>query len=75
MSSNLTSGISPFSGRMTDEQLNDLFIEFWADSYPHVKPGVHAISTHVAFARQVLDVYDLMQLAEPVSEEDDHIEF
>ena len=60
---------------MTDEQLNDLFIEFWADSYPHVKPGVHAISTHVAFARQVLNVYDDMQLAEPLDAENDIIEF
>lgn len=46
---------------MTDEQLNDLFIEFWADSYPHVKPGAHAISTHIAFAREVLAVYAAMQ--------------
>jgi hypothetical protein len=46
---------------MTDEQLNDLFIEFWADSYPHVKPGAHAISTHIAFAREVLAVYNVMQ--------------
>jgi hypothetical protein len=53
---------------MTDEQLNDLFIEFWAESYPHVKPGVHAISTHIAFARQVLDVYKLMQVSESVNE-------
>lgn len=67
-SSNLAGGTSlPFS-RMTDEQLNDLFTEFWAESYPHVKPGVHAISTHLAFARQVLDVYKLMQVSESVSE-------
>lgn len=55
---------------MTDEQLNDLFTEFWAESYPHAKPGVHAISTHIAFAREVLAVYDAMQLAEPIKEED-----
>ena len=46
---------------MTDAQLNDLFLEFWEDSYPKVKPGVHAISTHVAFARQALDVAELMR--------------
>lgn len=67
-SSNLAGGTSSPFNRMTDEQLNDLFIEFWAESYPHVKPGVHAISTHIAFARQVLDVYKLMQASEPVSE-------
>jgi hypothetical protein len=53
---------------MTDEQLNDLFTEFWTESYPNVKPGVHAISTHLAFARQVLDVYKLMQVSDAVSE-------
>lgn len=46
---------------MTDEQLNDLFTEFWAESYPNAKPGVHAISTHIAFAKQVLEVYMLTQ--------------
>ena len=46
---------------MTDAQLNDLFLEFWEDSYPNVKPGVHAISTHVAFARQAMDVAELMR--------------
>lgn len=46
---------------MTDEQLNDLFTEFWAESYPHVKPGIHAITTHIAFAKQVLEVYALTQ--------------
>ncbi len=44
---------------MTDEQLNDLFTEFWAESYPHAKPGIHAITTHIAFAKQVLEVYEL----------------
>jgi hypothetical protein len=53
---------------MTDEQLNDLFIEFWAESYPHVKPGVHAISTHIAFAREVLAVYDAMQECDSTEE-------
>lgn len=46
---------------MSDEQLNDLFLEFWAESYPNAKPGVHAISTHIAFAKQVLEVYALTQ--------------
>lgn len=49
---------------MNDAQLNDLFLEFWEDSYPNVKPGVHAISTHVAFARQALDVAELMKFVE-----------
>jgi uncharacterized protein (DUF427 family) len=46
---------------MTDEQLNDLFTEFWAESYPNAKPGIHAITTHIAFAKQVLEVYALTQ--------------
>lgn len=54
---------------MTDEQLNDLFTEFWAESYPNAKPGVHAISTHIAFAKQVLEVYALTQeLEAPAAE-------
>lgn len=52
---------------MTDEQLNDLFAEFWAESYPNAKPGIHAITTHIAFAKQVLEVAELTKEIEDES--------
>lgn len=35
---------------MTTEQL---FLEWWKESYPHAKPAPHTITTHVAFAEYI----------------------
>lgn len=39
---------------MTEDQIKDLFLEFWRDSYPASPPGVHAISTHTGFGAFLL---------------------
>jgi hypothetical protein len=46
---------------MTEDQIHQAFIDFWADSYPAIKPGVHAINTHVAFAKQVLELAEFIK--------------
>lgn len=40
---------------MTEEQIKDLFLEFWRESYPNSPPGVHAIRTHVGFGLRLLE--------------------
>lgn len=40
---------------MTDEDIKDLFLEYWRDSYPSSPPGVHAINTHVGFGSCLLE--------------------
>lgn len=35
--------------------LDELFLQWWAESYPHAKPATHTVFTHVAFAQHVLD--------------------
>jgi hypothetical protein len=35
---------------MTTEEL---FLEWWKESYPHAKPAPHTITTHVAFAEYI----------------------
>lgn len=44
---------------MTEEQIKDLFLEFWRDSYPSSPPGVHAINTHVGFGAYLLEQLEL----------------
>lgn len=39
---------------MTDTQLTDLFKDFWSQSYP-TPPGTHALMTHTAWARFLLN--------------------
>lgn len=43
---------------MTQEQLKELFLEYWRDSYPSAPPGVHAINSHVGFGIYVLERQD-----------------
>ena len=38
------------SSQVTTEQL---FMEWWSQSYPNVKPAPHTITTHVAFAEYI----------------------
>lgn len=40
---------------MTEDQIKDLFLEYWRDSYPASPPGVHAINTHVGFGLYLLE--------------------
>lgn len=40
---------------MNDDDIRDLFLDFWRDSYPSSPPGVHAINTHVGFGAYLLD--------------------
>lgn len=37
-------------------ELEELFIKWWAESYPMAPPGPHAIRTHAAFALFVLNL-------------------
>ena len=37
---------------MTTEEL---FLQWWAESYPHAKPAPHTVTTHVAFAEYLDD--------------------
>lgn len=42
--------VEPF----TDDQLTELFRQWWAQSYP-TPPGTHALLTHIGWARFLLD--------------------
>lgn len=44
------------------EELEKLFAQWWADSYPMVHPGPHTIRTHAAFAQYVLNLETLQNL-------------
>jgi len=35
--------------------LDEMFLQWWAESYPNAKPATHTVATHVAFAQHVLD--------------------
>ena len=35
-------------------ELEEMFTQWWAESYPHAPAGAHAIRTHAAFALHVL---------------------
>ncbi len=37
-------------------QIDEMFLKWWAESYPHAKPSPHAVLTHVAFAEYVEQV-------------------
>lgn len=41
---------------MTDEELTQKFLEYWAESYPMARPIQHAINTHVGFGRYLLNL-------------------
>ncbi len=40
---------------MTEQELTDLFYEWFVGSYPNAKPGNHTVMSHVAFAAHVID--------------------
>jgi hypothetical protein len=40
--------------KMSADQIKDIFLKWFAESYPSVKPGNHSIISHVAFAEHVL---------------------
>lgn len=40
--------------KMSSEQIKDIFLKWFAESYPSVKPGNHSIVSHVAFAEHVI---------------------
>lgn len=40
---------------MTEEQLTELFLSYWGESYPNSRPIQHAINTHVGFGRYLLN--------------------
>lgn len=43
---------------MTDEELTEAFLAYWAQSYPMARPIQHAINTHVGFGRYLLNFID-----------------
>lgn len=47
---------------MNELTLEVLFAEWWQESYGR-PPGTHATMTHVAFARHLLELHELMQPA------------
>lgn len=61
-SSNLAEGTFPKlsfeQSLMTDEELTQAFLDYWAQSYPMAKPIQHAINTHVGFGRYLLNLQD-----------------
>lgn len=44
---------------MNDHSLELAFAQWWQDSYGR-PPGVHAVMTHVAFGRHLLELLELM---------------
>lgn len=40
---------------MNEEEIKELFLEYWRDSYPNSPPGVHAINTHTGFGAFLVD--------------------
>lgn len=43
---------------MTEEDLREMFLEWFSASYPNVKPATHSVMSHVAFAQHVLESMD-----------------
>lgn len=43
---------------MTEEDLREMFLEWFSESYPNVKPATHSVMSHVAFAQHVLESID-----------------
>lgn len=41
----------------TEERVRQAFLDWWAQSYA-MKPGVHAITTHVAFGQYLLSLQE-----------------
>jgi hypothetical protein len=39
---------------MNSEELLALFLEWFSDSYPSIKPAKHSVMSHVAFAEYVI---------------------
>jgi hypothetical protein len=39
---------------MNEQQLEEMFLQWWASSYPNAKPGPHSVFTHVAFTAWLL---------------------
>jgi len=40
---------------MTDEQLLEIFLTYWNETYSRSRPIQHAINTHVGFGRYLLN--------------------
>lgn len=49
---------------MTDTQLTLLFQEWWRQSFPHFSPGQHALATHIAWGRYLLEMVQQQQQQE-----------
>jgi hypothetical protein len=49
----LTQAYSPSTRRSSPMTTEELFLEWWKESYPHAKPAPHTITTHVAFAEYI----------------------
>jgi hypothetical protein len=45
----------PNTARRLVMLLDEMFLQWWAESYPTAKPATHTVATHVAFAQHVLD--------------------
>lgn len=44
------------------EEIEQLFIKWWAENYPMTHPGPHAIRTHAAFALFLLNLESTQSL-------------
>jgi hypothetical protein len=40
---------------MNSEELLSLFLEWFSDSYPNIKPAKHSVMSHVAFAEYLIE--------------------
>ena len=49
----LTPDFSPSTKRSSPMTTEQLFMQWWAESYPNAKPAPHTITTHVAFAEYI----------------------
>jgi hypothetical protein len=48
---------------MNDPAIEAAFAEWWTDSYKR-PPAPHAVMTHVAFARHLLELLELVDMLE-----------
>lgn len=53
--------------KMTESQLEELFREWWKQSFPNSPPGKHALATHIGWAQHILAVvnYEQQQKEQP----------
>ena len=51
----LTPDFLPSTKRNPLMTTEELFLQWWAESYPHAKPAPHTVTTHVAFAEYLDD--------------------